>query len=316
MTARRILLTDGLADTGKAILTSQNIAFDDKKGIDADALLKCIADYDALIVRGRTKVTPEVFAKANKLKVIGRCGVGVDNINLDAAKEKGVIVVNAPVSTTIAVAELTMALMLAMLREIVKADAKMKADIWCKNEVKGSELHGKTLGIIGFGHIGSTVGIYAKAFGMKVIVYDHNPVTSETQTEKHDNKAVSFDELLQKADIITIHVPLTDCTRHMINAQTIAKMKDGVRIISTARGGVIDEEALLQALESGKVTSVALDVFEKEPPANSPLVKHPKLIATPHIGGETKEAQQRASADIVNEVVAALNGEPLHWRVA
>ncbi|RJQ45113.1 MAG: hypothetical protein C4545_00145 [Anaerolineaceae bacterium] len=314
MSAWKILLTDGLAETGKTILTSKNIAFDDQNGIDANALLTCIADYDALIVRGRTKVTPDVFAQAKKLKVVGRCGVGVDNINLDAAKEKGVIVVNAPVATTIAVAEHAMALMLAMVREIPKADAGLKAGIWYKSEIKGTELYGKTLGVIGFGHIGSTVGTYAKAFGMKVIAYDL--IASEEQIRDHGGEPVNFDDLLQKADFITVHVPLTDTTKHMINAQTIAKMKDNVRIISAARGGVIDENALLQALESGKVASAALDVFEKEPPLDSPLVKHPKLIATPHIGGETKEAQRRAAVDIANEVLAALEGDPLRWRVA
>ncbi len=314
MSAWKILLTDGLAETGKSILTSKNIAFDDQNGIDATALLECIANYDALIVRGRTKVTPEVFAHAAKLKVVGRCGVGVDNINLEAAKEKGVMVVNAPVATTIAVAEHAMALMLAMVREITKADSGLKAGIWYKSEIKGNELYGKTLGVIGFGHIGSTVGTYAKAFGMKVIAYDL--VASAAQIKEHGGEPLSFDELLQKADIITVHVPLTDKTKHMINAQSIAKMKDGVRIISAARGGVIDEDALLQALESGKVASAALDVFEKEPPLDSLLVKHPKLIATPHIGGETKEAQRRAAVDIVNEVLAALEGDPLQWRVA
>jgi D-3-phosphoglycerate dehydrogenase len=314
MSAWKILLTDGLSDTGTSILTTKNIAFDDQKGIEANALLECIGDYDALIVRGRTKVTPEVFAHASKLKVVGRCGVGVDNINLDTAKEKGVIVVNAPIATTIAVAEHAMALMLAMVREITKADSGLKAGIWYKSEIKGNELYGKTLGVIGFGRIGSTVGTYAKVFGMKVIAYDL--VASPTQISEHGGEPVSLDELLQKADIITVHVPLTDTTKHMINAQAITKMKDGVRIISAARGGVIDETALLQALESGKVASAALDVFEKEPPLDSPLVKHPKLIATPHIGGETQEAQKRASADIVNEVLAALEGDPLRWRVA
>ncbi len=314
MSAWKILLTDGLADTGKAILTSKNIAFDDQKGIDAETLMKCIADYDAMIVRGRTKVTAEVLAHAAKLKVVGRCGVGVDNIDLEAAKEKGVIVVNAPVATTIAVAEHAMALMLAMVREITKADAGLKVGNWLKNEIKGTELYGKTLGVIGFGRIGSTVGTYAKVFGMHVIAYDL--VATPEQIKEHGGDPVTLDELLQKADIITIHVPLTDTTRHMIDAQAIAKMKNGVRIISAARGGVIDEEALLAALESGKVASAALDVFEKEPPVDSLLVKHPKLIATPHVGGETKEAQQRASIDIVNEVLAALDGDPLHWRVA
>lgn len=313
MPAWRILLTDGLAETGKAILNEKNISFDDQNGIEPDALLDCIENYDALIVRGRTKVTKEVLTKASNLKVVGRCGVGVDNIDLAAAKEKGVTVVNAPVATTVAVAEHAMALMLAMVREITKADAGLKTGVWYKKEIKGTELNGKTLGVIGFGHIGSTVGKYARAFGMEVIAYDL--VASDDQIKDHGGEPASLDELFSRADVITLHVPLTDSTRHMIDEQAIAKMKDGVRIISAARGGVIDEDALLQALESGKVASAALDVFEKEPPKDSLLVKHPKLIATPHIGGETKEAQRRAAVDIVNEVLAALDGEPLRWKI-
>lgn len=314
MPAWRILLTDGLAKTGKAILDEKKISFDDQNGIESDALLACIEDYDALIVRGRTKVTKEVLTKASRLKVVGRCGVGVDNIDLAAAKERGVTVVNAPVATTVAVAEHAMALMLAMVREITKADAGLKAGIWYKKEIKGTELNGKILGVIGFGNIGSTVGKYAKAFGMNVIAYDL--IANDDQIKDHGGEPVSLDELFSRADVITLHVPLTDSTRHMINDQTIAKMKDGVRIISAARGGVIDEDALLQALENGKVASAALDVFEKEPPKDSLLVKHPKLIATPHIGGETEEAQRRAAIDIVNEVLAALDDKLLRWKVA
>lgn len=313
MPAWRILLTDGLAETGKAILNEKNISFDDQNGIEPGALLDCIENYDALIVRGRTKVTKEVLTKASNLKVVGRCGVGVDNIDLAAAKEKGVTVVNAPVATTVAVAEHAMALMLAMVREITKADAGLKTGVWYKKEIKGTELNGKTLGVIGFGHIGSTVGKYARAFGMEVIAYDL--IASDDQIKDHGGEPVSLDELFSRADVITLHVPLTDSTRHMIDEQAITKMKDGVRIISAARGGVINEDALLQALESGKVASAALDVFEKEPPKDSLLVKHPKLIATPHIGGETKEAQRRAAVDIVNEVLAALDGEPLRWKI-
>lgn len=313
MPAWRILLTDGLAETGKSILNEKNISFDDQNGIEPGALLDCIENYDALIVRGRTKVTKEVLTKASNLKVVGRCGVGVDNIDLAAAKEKGVTVVNAPVATTVAVAEHAMALMLAMVREITKADAGLKTGVWYKKEIKGTELNGKTLGVIGFGHIGSTVGKYARAFGMEVIAYDL--IASDDQIKDHGGEPVSLDELFSRADVITLHVPLTDSTRHMIDEQAITKMKDGVRIISAARGGVIDEDALLQALESGKVASAALDVFEKEPPKDSLLVKHPKLIATPHIGGETKEAQRRAAVDIVNEVLAALDGEPLRWKI-
>lgn len=314
MAAWKILLTDGLSDTGKTILKEKNIAFDDKKDIEKEELLTCIADYDALIVRGRTKVTPEVFEKGTKLKVVGRCGVGVDNIDLNAARQHGVAVVNAPIATTVAVAEHTMALMLALVREIPRADAGIKSGNWYKKEIKGVELRNKTLGVIGFGNIGSTVGSYAKAFGMNVIAYDL--IATPDQIKQHGGVPVTFDELLQQADFITLHVPLTDTTRHMLNADAFAKMKKGVYIICAARGGVIDEADLLAALESAQVAGAALDVFEKEPPGDSPLVKHPHFIGTPHLGGQTKEAQQRAAVDIVNEVLAALEGDTLKWRVA
>jgi len=201
-----------------------------------------------------------------------------------------------------------------MVREIPKADAGIKTGNWYKKEIKGVELNGKTLGVIGFGHIGSTVGSYAKAFGMKVIAYDL--IASPEQIKQHGGEPVTFDELLQQADFITLHVPLTDTTKHMLNANTFSKMKKGVRIICAARGGVIDETDLLEALESGKIAGAALDVFEKEPPTDSALVKHPHFIGTPHLGGQTKEAQQRAAVDIVNEVLAALEGDTLKWRVA
>lgn len=313
MTAWKILLTDGLEENGQEILRKAG-EVDDKPGISADDLLKIIDQYDALIVRGRTKVTPAVFAAAKKLKVVGRSGVGVDNIDLAAAKEHSVTVVNAPIATSMAVAELTMLLLLSVAREVPRADANMKQNKWIKKELEGVELNEKTLGLIGFGRIGSFVAARAAAFGMKILAYDLNLKADEIK--QRGGVPASFDELISHSDFITLHVPLTDATRGLINAAAIAKMKDGVRIVCTARGGVIDEAALVAGLNSGKIASAALDVFSTEPPGECEIVIHPKVICTPHIGGQTVEAQARAAFDIGTEVIACLNGQPLRWKVA
>ena len=313
MSTLKILLTDGLEENGQEILR-QWVTVDNHPTITADELLQVVAEYDALIVRGRTKVTPAVFDAAPKLKVVGRAGVGVDNIDLNAAKAHQVTVVNSPTATTLAVAELTMALMLAVMRELPRADAGMKAGKWLKKELEGGELWKKTLGVIGFGRIGEAVAKRAKAFDMTVIGYD--PLIPAEEIEKRGGKPVSLDELLAQADVITLHIPLTAGTRGMLNAEAFARMKDGVRIVCAARGGVIDEDALLVALESGKVAGAGLDVFVNEPTGDSALVKHPRVVCTPHIGAQTGEAQVRAAEDIANEVLAALKGEPLRWKVA
>jgi D-3-phosphoglycerate dehydrogenase len=313
MTTYNILLTDGLDSAGQSILrNSANV--DDKSGISADDLLKIIPEYDALIVRGRTKVTAAVMDAASRLKVIGRAGVGVDNIDLEAAKKRGIIVVNAPTSTSIAVAELTFGLLLALAREIPRADAAMKQGKWLKKELEGVELNGKTLGVIGFGRIGMEVGKRAAAFGMNVIAYD--PLIPEDEIKRRGADPASLQDLYAWSDFISLHMPLTVDTRDMIGRQAFAQMKDGVRIVCAARGGIIDEAALVEALNSGKVAGAALDVFSVEPPGLTETVSHPRLIATPHIGAQTSEAQSRASEDIAHEVLSALRGESLRWRVA
>ena len=309
----KVLLTDGLEENGKQTLAVE-AQVDDRKNISAEDLLTIIADYDAIIVRGRTKVTKEVLAAGKKLKVVGRSGVGVDNIDLTAAKEHQVTVVNAPIATTRAVAELTMAFIFSLAREIPRADASMKQGQWLKKEFEGLELDGKTLGIIGIGRIGTSVAKMAAAIGMRILACD--PVLSEVAIRNAGGQPCSMDEILQKSDFITIHTPLVDSTRNLVNAELIAKMKDGVRIICAARGGIIDENALLEALNSGKVAGAALDVFATEPPLESVLTKHPRVITTPHIGGQTMEAQVRAAADISSEVLAALHGTALRWKVA
>lgn len=306
-----ILITDGLDTSAQAVLDSCTV--DDRTGISADELAQIVADYDALIVRGRTKVTAPLLEAATRLKVVGRAGVGVDNIDLAAAKSRGVTVVNAPVSTTLAVAELTFGLLLALTREIPRADSAMKQGQWLKKELEGAELHGKTLGILGMGRIGAEVARRARAFGMEVLGYD--PLLTPEEIRGRVAEPVDRDELLARSDFISLHLPLTPETRGLLDADQFAKMKDGVRIVCAARGGIIDETALLSALESGKIAGAALDVFESEPPGATELVKHPKVIATPHVGAQTAEAQSRAAEDIAHEVLNALRRKKLRWKL-
>ena len=309
----KILLTDGLEENGKEILRASAEVVD-QSGISAEDLLKVVGEYDALIVRGRTKVTNAVFEAGKKLKVVGRAGVGVDNIDLEAAKAHHVTVVNSPLATTVAVAELTLSLMLSLVREIPRADASMKSGKWLKKEFEGRELYGKTLGVLGFGRIGSAVAARAKAFEMKVLAYD--PVVPAEEIRARGGEPVSLDDLLKQSDMITMHMPLTSESRHLLNREAFSKMKDGVYIVCAARGGVIDEDALLEALNSGKVAGAALDVFATEPPGETELVAHPHVIDTPHVGAQTVEAQTRAAHDIAEEVLNALAGKPLRWKVA
>lgn len=308
----RILLTDGLAPiSDQALLDSVELV--DKKGITAEELLEEIKDFDAAIVRGRTKITDAVLTAAAKLKVVGRMGVGVDNIDLDAARSHNVTVVNAPIATTVSVAELTLGLMLSLVRGIAKADFGMKAGDWLKKELRGTELFQKTLGVIGFGHIGESVARRALAFDMRVVAFD--PVRPADEIKAGGAGPVSFEELLKQSDIITMHIPHIKSTHHLLDEKAFSLMKDHVLIICAARGGVIDEKALLAALENGKVAGAALDVYEKEPTGENPLPMHPRVVATPHIGAQTKEAQLRAGFDILSEVVAALEQEPLRWKI-
>jgi D-3-phosphoglycerate dehydrogenase len=308
----KILITDGLDESGLSVLRTL-ADVDQRNEISADDLLKVVSEYDGLIVRGRTKVAASVLDAATRLKVIGRAGVGVDNIDLDAAKKRNVTVVNAPMSTSIAVAELTFGLMLALAREIPRADAGMKQGKWLKKELEGVELNGKTLGVIGFGRIGVELGKRASAFGMNVIAYD--PLISEEEITVRGAEPVSIQDLYAWSDFISLHLPLNVQTRDMVGPLAFSQMKDGVRIVCAARGGIIDEAALVAALNSGKVAGAALDVYAVEPPGMSEAVLHPKVIASPHIGAQTAEAQSRASEDIANEVLSALQNKPLRWKV-
>ena len=309
----KILLTDGLSEISDPDLLA-SVELIDRKGISPEELLDVIPEMDAVIVRGRTKITDEVLTKATNLKVAGRMGVGVDNIDLKAAEAHGVTVVNAPVSTTVSVAEHTLGLMLSLIRSIPKADAGMKAEQWLKKDLVGTELYKKTLGIIGFGNIAKAVLQRALAFDMKVITFGSSKPQDEIRS--FGAEPVSFDEFLAQSDIITLHVPHKPQTHYLLNAEAFSKMKDGVLIIDASRGGVVEGTALLDALNSGKVAGAGLDVFEAEPPAAGDLLStHPKVVATPHIAAQTEEAQLRAGFDIVEEVVAALEGKPLRWKI-
>ena len=309
----KVLITDGLNEDGQAILRSA-AQVDDRNDISAEELLKVVGDYDALIVRGRTKVNAAVFAAGKKLKIVGRAGVGVDNIDLEAARSRNVRVVNAPLSTSLAVAELTLALMLSLARMLPWADSSLKNGQWIKKQLEGVELYGKTLGIIGIGNIGGAVAKRAAAFGMQVIA--HDILKSPEEAAAIGARWVSLEDLYTQSDFISLHVPLTEQTRGMINAGSLKKMKPGVRLVCAARGGVIDETALLEALNSGQVAAVGLDVFAKEPPGLTDLVAHPNVVGTPHIGAQTEEAQARAGVDIASEVLAGLHGQTLRWIVA
>ncbi len=312
MTQFQILISDGLHENGQAILRAQaEVA--DRNGITAGELQETLAAYQALIVRGRTQVSAALLEAAPRLKVVGRAGVGVDNIDLAAAQTRGVTVVNTPLATTIAVAEHTLALLFSLLRAIPRADATMKAGQWAKKQLEGAELYGKTLGVIGMGNIGSAVAQRTAAFGVKVIGYD--PLLPAEAIQARGAEPVALSGLFAQADIISLHVPRTPQTRGLINGQAIGHMKRGVYLICTARGGIIDETALVNALESGQVAGAALDVFASEPPGLTALVAHPRVVASPHIAAQTVEAQERAAVDIAQEVLAALRDEPLRWKI-
>ncbi|HPP87216.1 MAG TPA: hydroxyacid dehydrogenase, partial [bacterium] len=300
----KLLVADGIASEAQKILESiAGLECDIRKSIKADDLLKIIGDYDFLIVRSATKVTKEVIDYGKKLKIIGRAGAGVDNIDVKAATERGIYVENTPGGNSHAVAELVMGMMFALARKLNYADASMRAGKWEKKAFEGTELKDKTLGIIGLGRIGSDLAKMAKAIGMKVIGYD--PILTDESFKEYGVTKVELDELYAKSDYISLHVPANDKTKNMINASTIAKMKNGVRIINCARGGIVNEADLKAALESGKVAGAGVDVFSVEPcQPDNPLLSAPNTILTPHIGASTEEAQDNVGVMIANQIKA------------
>lgn len=310
--AHKILVSDGLAEAGLQLLRSVGEVTSNSK-ITAAELMAGLPDYHALVVRSRTKVNANVIQAGTNLKVIGRAGVGVDNIDVVAAVAKGITVVNSPLAASVAVAEHTLGLLLSLARMIAAADASMKQGKWEKSAFMGSELSGKTLGLIGLGRIGAMVAGRAVAFGMSVVAYD--PYLSDSQISERNASPSKFEEVLTQSDYISLHLPLTKETRGLLNAAEFAKMKPGARLVCAARGGVVDEAALRVALDSGHLAGAALDVFADEPPQPNSIATHPKVIATPHVGAQTAEAQTRAGLAIAEEVVAVLQGKEPRWKV-
>ena len=300
--AHRILVADSINEDGVKMLLQEGFEVDIQTEITHDQLKETIQNYEAVIVRSRTKITKDIIENGKKLKAIGRAGVGLDNIDPEAAKNKGIKVFNTPEAPSRAVAELTTGLMLALARQIPKADNALKSGKWLKKELIGFELRGKTLGIMGFGNIGREVGRLARSLGMNILIHSHDPIEPQIITEL-DAQEVPHEELLQKSDILTIHIPFTKETYHSIGRNELQLMKPTACIINTSRGGVIDEAALTEALKTGRLAGAALDVYEEEPPKNTELITLPNVICTPHIGAQTEEAQKSASTIIARKVI-------------
>jgi D-3-phosphoglycerate dehydrogenase len=302
----RILITDGLET--EALGKLRAVHHVDVVEADPKQLLEIIPNYEALIVRSRTKVTADAIAKAAKLKVIGRAGIGVDNIDVKAATAKRVPVVNAPTGSTISVAELALGHMLSLARQIPEADRSVKEGKWEKKRFEGRELHGKVLGLIGSGRIGAEVARRAQAFGMEVAAFD--PYLPAPAAKERGIRLVdSLPALLMEADVISIHAALTPETKGMIGAKQLALMKRTATVVNCARGEIVQEAALAEALKAGAIAGAALDVYEKEPPAGSPILAAPNTVLTPHLGASTQEAQARAGGIIADQVLKVLRGE-------
>jgi len=304
----KVIVADKVSSEGVDIL-KQAAEVDVRTGLPKEDLIACIGDYDGLVVRSATKVTADVIAAADKLRIIGRAGVGVDNIDVPAATQRGILVVNSPEGNTIAAAELTMAHLLSLSRNIPAADASVKRGEWERNKYVGVEAYNKTLGIIGLGKIGREVARRAQAFGMRVIGQD--PFLSADVAKKLGVELVDLEALLRQCDYITLHLPKNKETEGMIGRAQFDIMKDGVRIVNVARGGIIEEQALAEALTSGKVAGAAVDVYSEEPiPADNPLLTAPNVVTTPHLGASTEEAQSKVAIDVAQQIVDYFNGKP------
>ncbi len=296
----KVLVSDKLSPKGVEILKKAGLHVDVRTGMSPEELLAAIGDYHGLIIRSATRVTADVIERAKNLKVIGRAGSGLDNVDKAAATKKGIVVMNTPGGNTITTAEHTLALLFALARQVPQASASMKAHQWEKKKFMGVELFNKTLGIVGIGNIGGQVAKRALGLEMNVIAYD--PFLSEERAKETGVEKVSLDELFERADFITIHTPLTPETKNLISAGSIKKMKDGVRIINCARGGIVNEKDLAEALKSGKVAGAALDVFEKEPIEDYSLIELENVIGTPHLGAATAEAQENVATAIAEQI--------------
>lgn len=301
---------------GKTEVSSPSLVYatvDERIGLDTEELKAIIGDYDALLVRSQTRVGADVIEKAQKLQVIGRAGVGVDNIDVEAATRKGIVVVNAPTANIIAAAEHTVALMLALARNIPQANASLKRGEWRRSAFVGPEVRNKTLGLLGLGNVGSEVAKRAKGLEMCPIAYD--PFVTQEHAERVGVELVTFQVLLHRSDFISIHTPLTEDTQGLIGTEELKMVKPSVYLINTARGGIINEEALLEAVKEGRVAGAALDVFTHEPIQDSELLRNDRIIVTPHLGGSTVEAQTHVALEAAEQVLAILNGQPAQYAV-
>ena len=311
-TMPKVLVTDPIAQEGVDYLRRE-AEVDVRLKPSPEELLTMIGAYDGLIVRSETKVTRAVIEAGKQLQVIGRAGSGVDNIDLDAATERGVLVVNAPQGNTISAAEHAIGLMFALARNLTGAYASLRAGKWERQRFLGTELRGKTLGLLGLGQVGSEVARRARGLDMRVLACD--PFLPPERFQGLGVEPVSFEELLGESDFISLHMRLTPNTRDMLSAEQFAQMKPGVRIINTARGELIDENALIAAIDEGRVAGAAIDVFREEPPGETPLLTHDRILVTPHLGAATEEAQERAALDVAEQVLAVLRGEPARYAV-
>lgn len=301
----KVLVSDKLSPAAVEIFKNNKVEVDVKTGLKPEELLAIIGEYDGLAIRSATKVTPEVLRAAKKLKVIGRAGIGVDNVDVPAATAHGIVVMNTPFGNSVTTAEHAIAMMFALARQIPQASASTHAGKWEKNKFMGSEVTAKTLGLIGAGNIGSIVANRAQGLKMKVVAYD--PFLTPEKAKDMNVEKVELDELLKRADFITLHTPLTDGTRNILNADSLKKCKKGVRIINCARGGLIDEKALKEMLDSGHVAGAALDVFEVEPATNNVLFNHENVVCTPHLGASTNEAQENVALQVAEQMSDYLN---------
>ena len=302
----KVLVTDAIAPEGLDLLRS-GAEVDVKRGLMETELIDIIKDYEALVVRSETKVTSAVIRAGGQLKVIARAGIGVDNIDLEAATVAGIPVVNAPIGNTVAAAEHTMALMLSLARNVPQAYASMKNGEWKRSAYMGVEVRGKVLGVVGLGRVGTEVAIRARAFGMELVAYD--PFVSPDYASRLGAQVVSLDELLEGSDFITLHTPLTPNTNKLIGSRELSLMKPDARLINVARGELVDEVALLEALQADKIGGAALDVFIVEPPEDMTLAQHSKVISTPHLGASTEEAQREVAIEAAGQVLAILDGQ-------
>ena len=303
----KVLVSDPIGPEGVSLLET-GADVDVKTGMKPDELLETVGSYDALVVRSETKVNREVVEAGKKLQVIARAGIGVDNIDLEAATGAGIAVVNAPTGNTVAAAEHTIALMLSLARNVPRAHHSLQSGEWRRSAFMGVEIRDKTLGICGLGRVGTEVARRAQAFGMRLVGYD--PFVAPDYARRIGVELLSLDDLLAESDFVTLHTPLTESTRNMLGMRQIEIIKNGARIINVARGELVEEAALLAGLESGRLSGVALDVFAQEPPQPGPLLEHPKAIVTPHLGASTREAQREVAIEAAEQVLAVLKGEP------